>query len=541
MLRRFSQWWNSFKGGTEAPKKLLGPSSSPSAPADSPKVKLLEDADYEYLLTQLLEGVTHGWQSARVKKFFDALGERGKPELWIDWLRRFGQKLQASPTPDTQLAARLVQLGQLGCGKIGEVAYEVGMQVLNSQQGEPVWEYAGVDVDSTIPDSVGSLEPRFQATPGESITLDELLVRLQQDTALLDLVVRQLGIDTTDPQVIIDTLTNQFNAAAQVNTEQAETLALEGYQRYEAGDFIGALAKLNKALEIKPDSHPAWYYRGLVLMSLSSFKEALHSFDKALEFRPGSYASWYNKAVVLVNLGKFEEAIINFNKAIEIKPDFAEGWLNLGNFFDDFGRFEEALDSFEKAIQIKPDYHEVWNSRGNVLRTLKRFEESLASYEKTLEIKPDYYESCYNKGNVLSDLERWEEAIADYDKFLGLQPNSHLAWYNRGKALGHLERWEEAIANYEKAIKIKPDYSEAWDKQGQALQKLGRLEEAIDSYEKAIEIKPDYSEAWNDRGNTLQELKRPIEAQASFDKAKEFQSSPVEQKEQEAREDSNLT
>jgi hypothetical protein len=40
----------------------------------------------------------------------------------------------------------------------------------------------------------------------ETITLDELLERLQQDANLVQVVAQQLGIETTDPQVIIQAL-----------------------------------------------------------------------------------------------------------------------------------------------------------------------------------------------------------------------------------------------------------------------------------------------------------------------------------------------
>ena len=56
----------------------------------------------------------YGWQQARVLRFFEVLSDRGKQELWVGWLRRFGEKLLASPVPNNELAARMVQLNKLG-------------------------------------------------------------------------------------------------------------------------------------------------------------------------------------------------------------------------------------------------------------------------------------------------------------------------------------------------------------------------------------------------------------------------------------------
>jgi hypothetical protein len=105
--------------------------------------KPLSDTDYEFLYTQLLEGVTHGWQQPRVLRFFESLGDRGSQAEWVGWLRRFGDRLLASPVPNNELAARMVQLGQMGCGEISDVSYEIGMQLLTRSptrtgQREPV-------------------------------------------------------------------------------------------------------------------------------------------------------------------------------------------------------------------------------------------------------------------------------------------------------------------------------------------------------------------------------------------------------------------
>ncbi|HEY9695150.1 MAG TPA: hypothetical protein V6D15_23355 [Oculatellaceae cyanobacterium] len=101
----------------------------------------LEDADYEYLFMQLIEGVAHGWQQQRLLKFFDALEHRTTQEQWFAWLRRFGDRLLTSSVPNNELAARMVQLGEIGCGEIGVMAYDIGMQLLTQQDStDQTWD-----------------------------------------------------------------------------------------------------------------------------------------------------------------------------------------------------------------------------------------------------------------------------------------------------------------------------------------------------------------------------------------------------------------
>ncbi|EPF22454.1 MAG: tetratricopeptide repeat protein [Microcystis aeruginosa Ma_MB_F_20061100_S19] len=274
----------------------------------------------------------------------------------------------------------------------------------------------------------------------------------------------------------------------------------QGNQKYMNGDFLGAIASYDRALEIKPDYYYAWNNRGNALVNLGILEEAIASYDRALEFKPDYHQAWHNRGSALHNLGRFEEEIASYDRALEIKPDYHEVWYNRGIALADLGRLKEAIASHDRALEIKPDFHLAWNNRGIALRNLGRFEEALTSYDKALEIKPDLHQAWNNRGVALEDLDRSEEALASYDKALEIKPDYHEAWKNRGIALRNLGRLEEAIASYDKALEIKPDYHEAWYGRGNALADLGRFAEAIASYDKALEIKPDYHEAWNNRG-----------------------------------------
>ncbi|MGA9383224.1 MAG: tetratricopeptide repeat protein, partial [Phormidium sp.] len=190
---------------------------------------------------------------------------------------------------------------------------------------------------------------------------------------------------------------------------------------------------------------------GNYLHDSSCYKEAIVCYDKALEIKPDFHEAWYNRGVTLGNLGRYSEAIDYFDKALEIKPDFHEAWNNRGVTLGNLGRYSEAIDSYDKALEIKLDYHEAWNNRGNALNNLGRYSEAINSFDKALEFKPDFHEAWYNRGVALNNLGRDLEAINSFDKALEFKPDFHEAWYNRGVALGNLGRWSEAIDSYDKA------------------------------------------------------------------------------------------
>ncbi|MDZ7957015.1 MAG: hypothetical protein RMY34_03755 [Aulosira sp. DedQUE10] len=227
MLRRLVQWlkkfFQSLFGGKKTRSQVL---------ADVPKQPppTLSDTDLEFLFNELLEGVHQARGQAWAQKWLHNIENRIPTERWVEWLRRLGERLQAAPTPNNELASRLVQLGDLSVGEVGEVAYDIGMQLLTRNQGEPIWEYEGPDALGASPpqeiDSVAlATDPEDNTSPEnyETVTLEQLFVMMQQDESLCQQVAQQMGLETTDPQVIIQELINQYHAANQAATEQTES------------------------------------------------------------------------------------------------------------------------------------------------------------------------------------------------------------------------------------------------------------------------------------------------------------------------------
>jgi hypothetical protein len=221
MLRRLVQWLKNFFQG------LFGGGKKRTAVRTSPTVTKqpappLSDTDLEFLFTELLEGVHQARGEAWAVKWLQNIEHRVTTAQWVDWLKRFGEKLLASSSPNNELASRLVQLGELGVGEIGDVAYDIGMQVLSRNQGEPVWEYDGPDADSTnvlyTEEEVSATEENLEGQY-QTVTLDQLFVMLQQDENLRQQIAQQLGLETDDPQLIVETLMSQYHASQEAGSE----------------------------------------------------------------------------------------------------------------------------------------------------------------------------------------------------------------------------------------------------------------------------------------------------------------------------------
>ena len=209
----------------------------------------LDDTDREYLFMQLLEGVAHGWQQPRAVGFFNKIKQRVRKSEWLEWLDRFGTNLLNAPVPNYELAGRMVQLSQLDCGEIGDLAGEYGIQLLERQAAEnsaglmPIIEFSGVDEenpfgisyggsiegnnvdwdeippellgDGNFQSEMGSAPPSEQYSQTREITLEEFAAMLHKDPNLVAELAEQFGIETTDPQIIINAVIAQMQQQVQ--------------------------------------------------------------------------------------------------------------------------------------------------------------------------------------------------------------------------------------------------------------------------------------------------------------------------------------
>ena len=103
--------------------------------------------------------------------------------------------------------------------------------------------------------------------------------------------------------------------------ETWEDLLQQGNEFFEWKDYEGAIASFDRAIEIKPDDHQAWYGRGLALSNLRRYEEVIASYDRAIEIKPDNHEVWNNQSIALENLGRYEEATASIKRAVETQKN----------------------------------------------------------------------------------------------------------------------------------------------------------------------------------------------------------------------------
>jgi tetratricopeptide (TPR) repeat protein len=114
------------------------------------------------------------------------------------------------------------------------------------------------------------------------------------------------------------------------NDAQAATYYNNGNNKQDKGDWAGAIADYNKAIEINPNFAKAYSNRGNAKRATRDLDGALADYNKAIEIKPDYGLAFYNRAIIKQNKGDLDGAMIDDNKAIELNPNFAQAYRARG-------------------------------------------------------------------------------------------------------------------------------------------------------------------------------------------------------------------
>ncbi len=406
LVRLFRAILSGFKGSSQrselAPIRDLHP---------------LRDAELEHYFLQLLDGIHKGWQQVKVRRFFEAFGDRVSDERWSEWLRQFGRKLLASPVPNQELAVRLQRLGELGYGEVSTAARQIATQLLGRETPTPS-EEAAQNLEETRTQTASTvLNPGEISNPVESVEkaipdLGPESVQFEPAPALA-MSLDELGtIQGQEMPLVIQPLDEPLDV---------EGWLTRGLERLDAGDDRAALNAFNRVIELDPSHASAWMNRGNALFNLEQAEEALSAYDRAIELRPDDGFSWGARGDTLYDLERIDDALMSWNKSLELKPDNPDIWYSKGLALGiNLGQWDEALINLDQAIALKSNDVQFWFYRGIALSNLNQLEDALSSWDKVLEIKPDFRDAWINKGVVLQKLGRYSEAIEANNQAIGL-------------------------------------------------------------------------------------------------------------------------
>lgn len=109
------------------------------------------------------------------------------------------------------------------------------------------------------------------------------------------------------------------------------------------------------------DSSADWWYRnGLNSLWLGNYEGALASFENAVNKNPDRAEAWIQVGYCKVKQGRTAEAVRAYRQALKLRPNSVEAHNKLGDAYYYLSNFREAIKAYEQAARLRPDLPEAF-------------------------------------------------------------------------------------------------------------------------------------------------------------------------------------
>jgi tetratricopeptide (TPR) repeat protein/V8-like Glu-specific endopeptidase len=256
---------------------------------------------------------------------------------------------------------------------------------------------------------------------------------------------------------------------------KADDFYIQAGDKYDKGDFKGAIADYTKAISLKPKYLDAYNNRGLARYNLGDFQGAIDDYNQSLTINSQDADSYNNRGLARSALGDKKGAIADYNRAIEINPNYVFAYNNRGIAHNSLDDSKKAIADFNQALKINPNYAEAYGGRGISRYQLGDKKGAIADYTQALRINPNLAPPYASRGIARFELGDKKGGITDFNQALRLNPDFAPAYTGRGIARYTLGDKQGAIADLQKAANLNLEQGKTDDYQ-QLLELIKKLQ-----------------------------------------------------------------
>lgn len=241
-----------------------------------------------------------------------------------------------------------------------------------------------------------------------------------------------------------------FTIAIELNPLNAESFELRGIAWFRIFDIEKALTDITKAIELDPDNHRAWYYKGDILkytkqaqdaeicylkanelypdslfyltglietgVALKKYDNALNYCNQILNEKPADKIALYYRGFINSMKKNYKAAIKDALKLLEIGQRTATNLNNLGFWYSRIGDRKKAYNNLTLALQINPTHPYALNNLGFVWYLESDFKKALELITDSIEIDPSNSYAYKNRALVYLKMGIKELAFDDLTK-----------------------------------------------------------------------------------------------------------------------------
>lgn len=386
---------------------------------------------------------------------------------------------------------------------------------------------------------------------------------------------------------------NGFNEAAIKTYQQAESIEPADFRwpyfssqlLAQQRDYEGALASLQRAIDLDADYPASRLWQGSWLLELGRLDEAMAAFELA-EAQDAGPAALLGRARVMIargdvqaatellvplartwdhpyvhrtlgealrGLGRVDEARVALAKSKDAKRltwsdplheqrnAHVRGYASFqyAQELSAAGRIDESLEIIRRLQVHHPEAHcaradefflacNLMNSTGIALDRAGRAELAQETIERGLGFNETFIPFHITMTNLLRQQGKLEAALVHIDRALALNGSRAYAHEQRGRLLFGLGQFEQARAAFETSLQFEPGKQTTSFYLGLAHVELGRWTDATEQFERVVELAPEFAPGYVFLARSLGEQRRIAEARGAKEKARQYGASPAQ-------------
>jgi tetratricopeptide (TPR) repeat protein len=145
-----------------------------------------------------------------------------------------------------------------------------------------------------------------------------------------------------------------WERACALRPRDTGALAAVATRRAARGDRQGAIAAVERSLEIDPAVAYTWFNLGFLKQELDDHDGALDAFDRALALDAKLDRAWYGKALSLIKRDQIDEGVAALKKVIELQPFSPYGYYQLAHAYRRLGQTDRIVSTIRRLAKFEP-------------------------------------------------------------------------------------------------------------------------------------------------------------------------------------------
>ncbi|GHT23314.1 hypothetical protein FACS189430_06400 [Bacteroidia bacterium] len=289
-----------------------------------------------------------------------------------------------------------------------------------------------------------------------------------------------------------DSLSNQpekalalLNKAIEMNPESEELLKVRAEICSQLKQYGKAADDYRKMTKVSPDEEMYWYQLGRNLYEDKQYAEAIPAVDYAIKLNAQYLPAYHIKIQTLLAQNKLDEALKTSNATLKI-GETAMNYFLQGEVNKRLNARQQAEWAYTKATKLDKGFIDAFIALSNLSADMNKTQEALENADAALAINPESSDAMLARSRGLMLNKQYNDAIDDATDVIKKNPDNVQAHYWRGLYYREVNKNQEALKDFEWVLKAEPSNWRAVAGRADSYAGIGNKDKAVAEYKKML-------------------------------------------------------